>query len=136
MVVTDEVWLIHRDPLHVSKACTMLQCGSGHESAGEVVEVGEGVTQWKIGEISENANAEELTPYYSGDRVAIEAGVPCSKSSCDYCRIGRYNACKFSVCSIIRQSIMCDPFLGPDVVFFSTPPFHGMNPNFPGVIDI
>ena len=26
------------------------QCGSGHESAGEVVEVGEGVTQWKVGE--------------------------------------------------------------------------------------
>jgi len=65
------------------------ECGSGHESAGEVVEVGEGVTQWK-----------------AGDRVAIEAGVPCSKPSCEYCRIGRYNAC-------------------PDVVFFSTPPFHG-----------
>ncbi|KAF9240680.1 chaperonin 10-like protein [Melanogaster broomeanus] len=65
------------------------ECGSGHESAGEVVEVGGGVTQWK-----------------SGDRVAIEAGVPCSKPSCDYCRVGRYNAC-------------------PDVVFFSTPPFHG-----------
>ncbi|OJA15972.1 hypothetical protein AZE42_09713 [Rhizopogon vesiculosus] len=61
-----------------------VQCGSGHESAGEVVEVGEGVTQWKV-----------------GDRVAIEAGVPCSKSSCDYCRVG------------------------PEVVFFSTPPFHG-----------
>lgn len=65
------------------------ECGSGHESAGEVVEVGEGVTQWKV-----------------GDRVAIEAGVPCSKPSCEYCRTGRYNAC-------------------PDVVFFSTPPFHG-----------
>lgn len=26
-----------------------LKCGSGHESAGEVVEVGEGVTQWKAG---------------------------------------------------------------------------------------
>jgi len=65
------------------------ECGSGHESAGEVVEVGEGVTQWK-----------------AGDRVAIEAGVPCSLPACDACRIGRYNAC-------------------PDVVFFSTPPFHG-----------
>ncbi|KAJ3506537.1 hypothetical protein NLJ89_g6814 [Agrocybe chaxingu] len=64
-------------------------CGSGHESAGEVIEVGEGVTQWKI-----------------GDRVAIEAGVPCSQPACDACRTGRYNAC-------------------PDVVFFSTPPFHG-----------
>jgi threonine dehydrogenase-like Zn-dependent dehydrogenase len=52
------------------------ECGSGHESAGEIVEVGEGVTQWK-----------------AGDRVAIEAGVPCA--SCDACRSGRYNACEF-----------------------------------------
>ncbi|KAG1770697.1 chaperonin 10-like protein [Suillus occidentalis] len=65
------------------------ECGSGHESAGDVIEIGEGVTQWKV-----------------GDRVAIEAGVPCSKPACDYCRVGKYNAC-------------------PDVVFFSTPPFHG-----------
>ncbi|KNZ74531.1 Sorbitol dehydrogenase [Termitomyces sp. J132] len=41
-----------------------------------------------------------------GDRVAIEAGVPCSQPACDACRTGRYNAC-------------------PNVVFFSTPPFHG-----------
>lgn len=54
-----------------------MKCGSGHESAGEVAEVGEGVTEWKV-----------------GDRVAIEAGVPCSKPSCDFCRTGRYNACK------------------------------------------
>ncbi|TEB36567.1 L-arabinitol 4-dehydrogenase [Coprinellus micaceus] len=59
------------------------ECGAGHESAGEIVEVGE-----------------------VGDRVAIEAGVPCTKASCDDCRTGRYNGCK-------------------DVVFFSTPPFHG-----------
>jgi L-iditol 2-dehydrogenase len=65
------------------------ECGSGHESAGEVVEVGEGVTEWK-----------------AGDRVAMENGVPCSKPSCDPCRTGRYNGC-------------------PDVVFFSTPPYHG-----------
>ncbi|KAF9530424.1 chaperonin 10-like protein [Crepidotus variabilis] len=65
------------------------ECGSGHESAGEVVEIGEGVSQWK-----------------PGDRVAIEAGVPCSQPACDACRTGRYNAC-------------------PDVVFFSTPPYHG-----------
>ncbi|EAU90470.2 L-arabinitol 4-dehydrogenase [Coprinopsis cinerea okayama7 len=58
------------------------ECGSGHESAGEIVEVGE------------------------GDRVAIEAGVPCSQPACEACRTGRYNAC-------------------PDVVFFSTPPYHG-----------
>jgi len=65
------------------------ECGAGHESAGVVLEVGPGVTSVK-----------------AGDRVAIEAGIPCSKPSCDYCRTGRYNAC-------------------PDVVFFSTPPYHG-----------
>jgi L-iditol 2-dehydrogenase len=46
----------------------------GHESAGEVVEVGEQV--------------EHLRP---GDRVAIEPGVPCCR--CAYCRSGRYNLC-------------------------------------------
>jgi len=64
--------------------------GLGHESAGEVIEVGEGVTEW-----------------VKGDRVAIEAGIPCSKPSCEFCRTGRYNAC-------------------PDVIFFSTPPYHGL----------
>lgn len=41
-----------------------------------------------------------------GDRVALECGIPCSKPTCYYCRTGQYNAC-------------------PDVVFFSTPPYHG-----------
>jgi L-iditol 2-dehydrogenase len=50
--------------------------GLGHEAAGEVIEVGEGVTEWA-----------------KGDRVAIEAGIPCSKPSCEFCRSGRYNAC-------------------------------------------
>lgn len=27
------------------------ECGSGHESAGEVFQVGEGVEQWKVGEL-------------------------------------------------------------------------------------
>ena len=52
------------------------ELGLGHEAAGEVIEVGEGVTEW-----------------VKGDRVAIEAGVPCSKPSCEFCRVGRYNAC-------------------------------------------
>lgn len=55
------------------------ECGAGHESAGEVVRVGAGVTT--------------LQP---GDRVAIEAGVPCSRADCDPCRTGRYNACTCS----------------------------------------
>jgi len=66
------------------------ECGGGHESAGEVIEIGEGVTGFEV-----------------GDRVAIEAGIPCSKPSCDMCRTGRYNAC-------------------PEIVFLSTPPFHGL----------
>ncbi|KAL7422725.1 hypothetical protein Q5752_002017 [Cryptotrichosporon argae] len=65
------------------------ECGAGHESAGEVIEIGAGVTHLQV-----------------GDRVAIEAGVPCGLASCDACRTGRYNAC-------------------PAVVFFSTPPYHG-----------
>lgn len=46
----------------------------GHESSGEVVAVGEFVRGVK-----------------AGDRVAIEAGVPCS--DCGICKEGRYNLC-------------------------------------------
>jgi L-iditol 2-dehydrogenase len=46
----------------------------GHESAGEVAAVGEGVTA--------------LRP---GDRVALEPGVPCRR--CVACKTGRYNLC-------------------------------------------
>ncbi|KAH6663701.1 putative sorbitol/xylitol dehydrogenase, partial [Halenospora varia] len=48
----------------------------GHESAGEVVDIGSGVTTVQ-----------------RGDRVALEPGVPCQ--TCDYCRGGRYNLCAF-----------------------------------------
>ena len=59
----------------------------GHECAGEVVEVGRDIKTLEV-----------------GDRVAIEAGVPCRK--CDFCRLGRYNLCA-------------------NVTFLATPPFHG-----------
>lgn len=47
-----------------------------------------------------------VTRFQPGDRVAMECGIPCMKPSCFYCRNGKYNAC-------------------PEVVFFSTPPYHG-----------
>ena len=47
----------------------------GHEAAGQVVEVGEQVTQLQ-----------------SGDRVAIEPGRTCQR--CEYCKSGRYNLCR------------------------------------------
>jgi L-iditol 2-dehydrogenase len=46
----------------------------GHESAGDVVEVGANVKNLKV-----------------GDRVALEPGRPCGK--CSFCRTGKYNLC-------------------------------------------
>lgn len=46
----------------------------GHESAGEVVELGPGVSHISV-----------------GARVALEPGVPCRR--CRYCKSGRYNLC-------------------------------------------
>ncbi|WP_027417959.1 NAD(P)-dependent alcohol dehydrogenase [Aneurinibacillus terranovensis] len=46
----------------------------GHELAGEVVKVGEKVTNVSV-----------------GDRVAVEPGITCGR--CDYCKSGRYNLC-------------------------------------------
>ncbi|KAG0173533.1 hypothetical protein DFQ28_002163 [Apophysomyces sp. BC1034] len=60
----------------------------GHESAGVVTAVADDVKDLKV-----------------GDRVAIEAGIPCSQ--CDQCMNGRYHLC-------------------PEVVFKSTPPHHGL----------
>src|SRR5256885_10005490 len=48
----------------------------GHESSGQIVEVGEGVSRSRV-----------------GDRVAIEPGVACGR--CDQCRAGRYNLCPY-----------------------------------------
>ena len=47
----------------------------GHESAGTVVQVGEGVEHLEV-----------------GDRVAIEPGATCRK--CEFCKSGRYNLCE------------------------------------------
>ena len=46
----------------------------GHESSGQIVEVGQGVSPARVGQ-----------------RVAIEPGQPCGR--CDQCQSGRYNLC-------------------------------------------
>ena len=74
---------------HIGEMRVCGENGLGHESAGVVLKAG-----------------GEVKGFQSGDRVAIECGIPCSKPSCYFCRTGQYNAC-------------------PDVVFFSTPPHHG-----------
>ncbi|MHC1749666.1 MAG: NAD(P)-dependent alcohol dehydrogenase [Cellulosilyticaceae bacterium] len=46
----------------------------GHECAGTVVEIGEGVENLKV-----------------GDRVALEPGITCGQ--CEFCKSGKYNLC-------------------------------------------
>lgn len=46
----------------------------GHEVAGVIADVGDGVADWR-----------------SGDRVAVAAGIPCG--ACEYCKVGRINLC-------------------------------------------
>ncbi|KAF6802091.1 l-arabinitol 4-dehydrogenase [Colletotrichum musicola] len=85
-------------------------CGSdvhfwkaGH--IGEMVVTGEnGLGHESAGDVV--AVGPNVTKFKIGDRVAIECGIPCMKASCFFCRTGKYNAC-------------------PDVVFYSTPPYHG-----------
>ena len=55
--------------------CACHPLSLGHESAGEVVAIGQQVQGFKL-----------------GDRVALEVGVPCDQ--CGFCRKGRYNLCK------------------------------------------
>lgn len=47
-----------------------------------------------------------ITLFGTGDRVALECGIPCSKPSCTPCRTGAYNAC-------------------PQIIFYSSPPIDG-----------
>lgn len=58
----------HVIPLHIRQIL-------GHESAGIVTSIGEGVTTHKV-----------------GDRVALEPGQPCSY--CKFCKGGDYNHCQ------------------------------------------
>lgn len=47
----------------------------------------------------------QVTKFSVGDRVVLEPGIPCMK--CEHCLKGRYNLCQ-------------------DIVFFATPPDHGV----------
>lgn len=59
---------------HVGSIIVEEPLGLGHESSGEIVEIGKDVTKLKV-----------------GDRVAIETTIPCG--TCKHCLIGRYNLC-------------------------------------------
>jgi L-idonate 5-dehydrogenase len=61
----------------------------GHEFAGEIVEVGTGVSATRIGE-----------------RVTVDPSMPCG--SCDFCRGGRYNLC---LAMRFYGSASCDPHI-------------------------
>jgi L-iditol 2-dehydrogenase len=90
---------------HIGDMVVVGENGLGHESSGVILEIGEGVTRFKPGECFGQLIAAMLM-VITGDRVAIECGIPCMKATCYMCRTGQYNAC-------------------PEVVFFSTPPYHG-----------
>jgi len=64
----------------------------GHEGAGLIAAVGPGVTRWQ-----------------EGDRVVMEAGIPCRK--CEFCKEGRYHLCL-------------------DVAFAGIPPTNGLMTEF------
>ena len=68
----------------------------GHESAGEVVDIGSSVTTVQ-----------------RGDRVALEPGVPCQ--TCDYCRGGRYNLCS------LMQFAATPPYDGTLSTYYTLP---------------
>jgi L-iditol 2-dehydrogenase len=53
------------------------EVGAGHESAGEILALGPDVAGLAV-----------------GDRVAIEAGIPCGRPACAPCRTGIYNQCE------------------------------------------
>jgi L-iditol 2-dehydrogenase len=76
----------------------------GHESAGEVVAMGEGVTSLKI-----------------GDRVAMEPGCTCGQ--CEFCKSGRYNLCpdvQFFAAPPV-QGTLCDIVAHPASMCFKLP---------------
>ena len=77
----------------------------GHECAGEVVEAGKNASGFK-----------------TGDRVAVEPGVPCMK--CEYCMTGRYNLCdrmNFMACPPWERAALSEYISHPAVMCFKLP---------------
>lgn len=77
----------------------------GHEAAGEVVALGEGVTSLAV-----------------GDRVALEPGSSCGV--CELCRTGKYNLCKgvrFFAASGQRDGVLRDFVAHPANLCFKLP---------------
>jgi L-iditol 2-dehydrogenase len=77
----------------------------GHEGAGEVVEIGSGVTTLK-----------------PGDRIAIEPAMPCWK--CDQCLAGRPHTCrnlKFLGCPGQADGCLSDYIVMPETSCFKIP---------------
>ncbi|PWN39526.1 GroES-like protein [Ceraceosorus guamensis] len=64
----------------------------GHESAGEVVAIGPASSSTSS-EPSATSTPAPLGVLKVGDKVAVEAGVPCRLIECERCAEGRYNLC-------------------------------------------
>ncbi|MDR1934649.1 MAG: NAD(P)-dependent alcohol dehydrogenase [Candidatus Accumulibacter sp.] len=77
----------------------------GHESAGEVVDIGAGVQGFAV-----------------GDKVALEPGVPCG--SCRNCMTGHYNLCadmSFMAIPHERDGVFCEYVSHPAKMCFKLP---------------
>ncbi|MEO8411740.1 MAG: NAD(P)-dependent alcohol dehydrogenase, partial [Propionivibrio sp.] len=77
----------------------------GHESAGEVAEIGAGVSGFDV-----------------GDRVALEPGVPCG--ACKQCMAGNYNLCpemSFMAIPHERDGAFCEYVAHPAKMCFKLP---------------
>lgn len=69
-----------------------LPCTGGHEVAGEIADLGEGVNPGK---------------WAAGDRVCVRMLYNCGE--CHYCRSGRTNLCEYSLKKPVREGLLVGP---------------------------